>query len=93
MEDVLAWANVFFGLLVFYLGVDYYRKSGKSWKSIKLLFGLVGLYWAITYLLILFTPESVWRAAWFSRGVVRGGMTGSLIVLASGALYRKKYGG
>jgi len=43
--------------------------------------------WVIT------TPESFWRAEFFSRGAVRGGIAGTLIIMLTGALYRRKYGG
>ena len=91
--EALKVANVILGLVIFYLGFDYFRKNGKSWKYIKFLYGFVGLYWACAYLFMLLVPLVHWNTAWFGLHFIRGGITGTLIVIASGALYRRRYGG
>lgn len=91
--EVLKVSNVILGLVIFYLGFSYLRVNGKSWKYIKFLYGLVGLYWAFIYIILLTVPDETWNTLAFSLPFIRGGITGTLLVLASGALYRKKYGG
>jgi len=50
--------------------------------------GFIGIYWAVIYTAIEITPESVWRAEYFSRYFVRGGITSTLIILLWGAVFR-----
>jgi len=90
IKAVLIITNIGLGLLLFCVQAYYFArfKDTNIWSSIKLLYGFVGIYWASIYTLIEFTPESVWRADYFSRYLVRGGITSTLLIMLWGALFR-----
>ena len=90
VKTALTAANVLLGASVFAIQLRYFLncRDHVSWSWIKLLHGFPGLYWAVIYLLIAFTPETVWRAEVFSRYFVRGGITATLFIMLFGALFR-----
>jgi len=90
VKTALTAANIALGLSVFLIQLRYflYCRDRVSWSWIKLLYGFPGLYWAVIYVLIASTPETIWRDEVFSRYFVRGGITATLFIMLFGALFR-----
>lgn len=85
--NLLSLANVLAGLLLFYCSLRYYRqwRGLKPWVWIKLLYALLGAYWAAVYLVVLLAPQGAVEMASFGQTWLRPANTLTLAAMAAGA--------
>lgn len=68
MHTLLVLVNLVFGLAILILNMIYYRRCRVAWRWMKLLYGLVGLFHSVLYILVLFNVEpggQLWNSVAF----------------------------
>lgn len=83
---LLSWVNVAIGLLCFVLNLRYFIRCRSRWRAMKLVNGLVGLYVAGLYVVVLAGWAANEDPVVFGQVYVRPAITVLLMSLASGAV-------
>lgn len=89
-SELLSIANITFGLIVAYASIRRRRRFHGFMRVGLSLLSIAGLYWAVLYLFVLFTPGGAVDPVWFGRIFVRPAFTFTLWVIAGIQMYRYK---
>lgn len=88
LPDLFAAANIVMGLICCVLNFRFWRRSTDSWKWIKLVYAILGLAWAIIYLVAIIYFDA--NLGPLGPTLVRVMITITLSAMASGAIVRSK---
>lgn len=90
----LSFANIVAGLIVAIIDFYYwYKFKHESWRWIKLLYALVGAYWALLYIYVVLAAFDLLPqidSVTFGRVFFRPAITVTLGAIAGGAIIRMK---
>lgn len=93
--EMISLANIFFaGLLSIYSFRRIRQYQGRGFLRVMMAInGIIGVYWALLYIFVFFTPAGTYDSIWFGHFFVRPAFTFTMAVLASQVMYRYKMGG
>lgn len=82
-------------LTMFVLDVKYYRSTAEPWRWIKLMYAVLGVYWAGIYTLLLIdeiSPTFIGPPLYaFARTFIRPGVLLTISAMLAGAIIRGKH--
>lgn len=92
VADLEVYANIFLGILLAISQIKVWRQlNGVCWKWIKLVSGLLGIYWAGVYIVVALTaPGDYLDPVRFGQIFIRPALTVTLGVMCAGALLRQR---
>jgi hypothetical protein len=88
ITDLFAAANITMGLICSVLNFRYWRVSTEPWKWIKAVYAILGLIWAVIYLIAITFYDA--NLGPLGPTVVRVMISITLAAMTSGAIIRAK---
>lgn len=91
LADLLSGVNIILALIVVFFQIRFTRKNrGVAWNWLKLLYAIVGTYWAGIYIWVLFAAPGNYDSQWFGQVFIRPAFTFTLSVMVASAIQREK---
>lgn len=90
--EVFSVANVAFAALAAWFSFNRARRVSGWFRVLLTLLGLVGVYWAVLYVWVFFTPAGAYDGVSFGRVLVRPAFTFTLALMASLSVFRRSRG-
>lgn len=91
LADILSLLNVIFMAIFSYYELKcIFRIAFTQWKWIKLLYGIIGIYWTGLYIFVFFANSAYYDTVVFGRVFVRPALTILFAIMAIGAIQREK---
>jgi hypothetical protein len=82
--DILTIAIVIMGLFLVVLDVRYFRQTHYWQRWLRLICGVMGLYWAVLYVFIFFSADE--GVPWLGPTFVRPGILLTLAIMAANTI-------
>ncbi len=86
--ELLSIANACFSLILALLCFKQVPRWSGYTRLMLIVCGLIGLYWFVLYVFVVFTPSGSYNPVTFGQVFVRPAFTFTLAIMASVALYR-----
>lgn len=87
---VLALFNAFIGFAIAVMQIRCFMQLAQPWRWVKLAYALVGIYWGIIYVYILFAANGPHDE--FGQLYIRPAITLTLAMMMTGAIVRSRSG-
>ena len=94
MDVILSVMNIVLGLVLAHVQFKFYRRNGYKWKWIKLLVGMMGLYWSGVYVIVTLARLGIvypLDPVYFGKIFILPAITLTLGLAVAGGLVRGNY--